>query len=87
MARCGAVQQEGFYKRILWRLPVHHFLLLRLPIVYRRVAANAELRRQFVRVLPRLAVAEWLLGISMLRYVFKRPALRGTAVERLRAAA
>jgi glycosyltransferase involved in cell wall biosynthesis len=87
MARCGAVQQEGLYKRILWRVPVHHFLLLRLPLVYRRVEGDAELRRQFVRLLPRLAVAEWLLGISMLRYVFKRPALRGTAVERLRTAA
>lgn len=87
MARCGSVQQEGWYKRVFWRLPIHHFLLLRLPLVYRRLRADAELRRQFVRVLPRLAMAEWLLGISLLRYVFKRPALRGTAVERLRAAA
>ena len=61
--------------------------LLRLPLVYRRLRADAELQRQFVRVLPRLAMAEWLLGISLLRYVFKRPTLRGTAVERLRAAA
>ena len=87
MARCGSVQQEGLHKRILWRVPVHHFLLLRLPVVYRRLGSNAELRQQFVRVLPRLALAEWLLGISMLRYAFKRPALRGTALERLRTAA
>lgn len=79
LARCGAVQQEGIHKRILWRFPVHYFLLLRLPLVYRRLRSDAELRAQFVRLVPRLAFAEWLLGFSVLRYVFRRPALRGVA--------
>lgn len=87
LARTGSVQRGGLHKRVFSRLPVDRFLLLRLPLVYRRLRADAELRRQFVRVLPRLAVAEWLLGFSLLRYVFRRPALRGTAVERLRTAA
>jgi hypothetical protein len=87
LARTGSVQRGGLHKRIFSRLPVDHFLLLRLPLIYSRVKGDTELRTQFVRVLPRLALAEWLLGISLLRYVFKRPALRGPAVMRLRTAA
>jgi len=59
------------------RFPVHYFLLLRLPVVYSRVAGDARLRRRFVAVLPLLAVAEWTLGASAVRYALRRPPLPG----------
>jgi glycosyltransferase involved in cell wall biosynthesis len=48
-----------------------------LPVVYRRVVPDAELRRRFLALLPRLAVAEWTLGASAVRQAARRPALRG----------
>jgi glycosyltransferase involved in cell wall biosynthesis len=78
LARCGAVQREGVHKRILSRLPVHYFVLARLPTMYRRVRDDPSLRRRFVGLLPRLALAEWTLGGSACRYVLRRPELRAT---------
>jgi glycosyltransferase involved in cell wall biosynthesis len=77
LARCGPVQQEGLHKRVFSRLPIHYFALARLPLIYRRVRADEELRSHFLRLLPRMAAAEWTLGVSALRYVARRPALRG----------
>jgi len=77
LARCGPVQQEGVHKRVFSRLPIHYFALARLPLIYRRIRTDEELRSRFLRVLPRMAVAEWTLGVSALRYVLRRPALRG----------
>lgn len=79
MARCGPVQGEGWRKRLFWRFPVHYFLLLRLPIMYRRLRDDDELRGRFVRLLPRLALAEWALGLSAARYTLKKPQLRSPA--------
>jgi glycosyltransferase involved in cell wall biosynthesis len=79
LARIGAVQREGVHKRVLARLPVHYFALVRLPVIYRRLAALPELRAQFVRNLPRLALAEWTLGLSAVRYAVRPPPLRGHA--------
>jgi glycosyltransferase involved in cell wall biosynthesis len=79
MARCGAVQAEGLRKRVLTRLPLHYFLLARLPLMYRRLRGDDELRRRFVRLLPYFVVAEWALGLSALRYVGGRPPLRGAS--------
>jgi len=76
-ARCGSVLDEGVHKRIFSRVPLHHFLLLRLVPIYRRLRRNAELRRHFVRMLPRMIIAEWTLGLSASRYVVRRPNLRG----------
>jgi cellulose synthase/poly-beta-1,6-N-acetylglucosamine synthase-like glycosyltransferase len=64
-------------KRTLRRVPLHYFALLRLPVVYRRIAGDPRLRGRFFAVLPRLVVAEWTLGASALRYSVRRPALRG----------
>ena len=77
LARIGAVQREGLHKRILARVPLHYFALLRLPVIYRRLDALPELRSRFVRLLPRMVVAEWTLGASALRYAVRRPAVRG----------
>jgi glycosyltransferase involved in cell wall biosynthesis len=81
LARCGPVQQEGLSKRVFSRLPLHYFALVRLPIIYRRVRFDAALRRRFLRLLPRLALAEWTLGFSALRYVAKRPPVGGGIVR------
>jgi hypothetical protein len=77
LARSGTVQREGAYKRLFSRLPVHYFALARLPLIFRRLE-DAELRRVFVRLLPRLVLAEWTLGASALRYVLRRPPVRET---------
>jgi cellulose synthase/poly-beta-1,6-N-acetylglucosamine synthase-like glycosyltransferase len=77
LARIGSVQREGVHKRVLARLPLHYFALLRLPVIYRRLEALPELRSRFVRLLPRMVVAEWTLGASALRYAVRRPAVRG----------
>ena len=69
--------ETGRTRRALRRLPLHYFVLARLPVVYRRLAPDQELRRRFMTLLPRLAVAEWTLGASALRYATRRPALRG----------
>jgi len=76
LARCGRVQHEGLRKRVLTRLPVHHFALARLPILWRRVRGDEELRRVFLRSLPHLVVCEWSLGIAALRWSVRRPPLR-----------
>ncbi|HEV2590285.1 MAG TPA: glycosyltransferase family 2 protein [Gaiellaceae bacterium] len=77
MARCGPVQREGRYKRMLTRVPVHFFLLARLPRMYMRLRKDAAARRLFLRLLPWMIVAEWSLGVAALRYAAsRRPPLR-----------
>jgi len=76
MARCGPVQREGLHKRVLSRLPLHYFALVRLPIMYRRVRHDPGLRSRFLRLLPYLVIAEWMLGLSALRFALRRPPLR-----------
>jgi glycosyltransferase involved in cell wall biosynthesis len=78
LARAVPLEQSAA-KRAMRRVPLHYFVLLRLPFVYRRVAGDRRLRGRFVASLPRLAVAEWTLGGSALHYSFRRPALRGEA--------
>ena len=58
-------------------MPLHYFALVRLPVVYRRIADDPRLRARFLSLLPRLALAEWTLGASALRYAARPPALRG----------
>jgi hypothetical protein len=77
LARVGPVQREALRKRILARAPVHYFALVRLIAIYRRVRRAPELRGPFLRNLPRLVAAEWMLGASALRYAFRPPPLRG----------
>jgi glycosyltransferase involved in cell wall biosynthesis len=77
LARIGSVQREGLHKRVLARVPLHYFALLRLPVIYRRLGALPDLRSRFVRLLPRMVLAEWTLGASALRYAVSPPAVRG----------
>jgi glycosyltransferase involved in cell wall biosynthesis len=77
LARSGPVQQEGLHKRVLSRFPLHYFALLRLVVIYRRLRDLPDLRRRFLKLLPRLVVAEWAVGATSLRYVLGRPPLRG----------
>lgn len=84
LARIGAVQREGWHKRVLARVPFHYFALLRLPVIYRRLGARPDLRSRFVRLLPRMVVAEWTLGASAVRYAVDRPAARGAGGEGFR---
>jgi glycosyltransferase involved in cell wall biosynthesis len=77
LARVGSVQREGVRKRVLARVPLHYFLFVRLPTIYRRVRHTRELRAPFLRNLPLLAAAEWTLGVSAVHYAFRRPPLRG----------
>lgn len=58
---------------LLVRFPIHYFLLLRLPAIYRRVSRDSALRARFVALLPRLVLAEWMLGVSAVRYTFRLP--------------
>lgn len=76
LARLGPVQREGVHKRVLARVPIHYFALLRLPVIFRRIRAVPELRSRFIRELPRLVVAEWTLGASAVRYAVRPPAVR-----------
>lgn len=76
LARIGPVQREGMHKRVLARVPIHYFTLLRLPIIYRRTRKMPELRARFVRLLPQLIVAEWALGASAARYALRPPPTR-----------
>jgi glycosyltransferase involved in cell wall biosynthesis len=90
-ARCGVILADGRARRILSRAPVHHFLLLRLPVIFRRVRDDRALRRRFLRLLPRLVLAEWMLGFAALPWVLRRPPLRSwpsatQAVEHVREA-
>jgi glycosyltransferase involved in cell wall biosynthesis len=75
-ARCGIVQGEGLHKRMLTRVPLHYFLLARLVVIHRRVRDDPVLRRQFRWLLPRLVLAEWMLGVSAARWMWRRPVLR-----------
>jgi len=77
MARIGPVQREARRKRILARVPVHYFALVRLVAIHRRLRTLPDLRARLVRSLPRLVVAEWTLGAFALRYAVRRPPLRG----------
>lgn len=77
LARIGPVQREGRHKRVLARVPIHYFSLLRLPVIFRRIRAVPELRAQFVRQLPRMIAAEWMLGASAVRYALRPPPVRG----------
>jgi cellulose synthase/poly-beta-1,6-N-acetylglucosamine synthase-like glycosyltransferase len=76
LARCAPIQRHGLHRRVFSRVPLHYFLLLRLPAIYGRLGGFPELRERFIRLLPRLVLAEWTLGLSACRYVFRRPALR-----------
>ena len=72
-ARVDALERSrGFFARV----PLPYFLLLRLPVIYRRLDVNPALRRRFLSLLPRLALAEWLLGVSAFHYAVKRPERR-----------
>jgi glycosyltransferase involved in cell wall biosynthesis len=73
-ARAGLLSRR---RGLLVRVPLPYFLLLRLPGIYRRLDGEPELRRRFLRLLPRLAVAEWTLGWSALGYAIRPPAGRG----------
>jgi glycosyltransferase involved in cell wall biosynthesis len=84
LARIGSVQREGLHKRVLARVPLHYFALLRLPVIYRRLGALPDLRARFVRLLPRMVVAEWTLGASALRYAVDPPAVRNAGGEGFR---
>jgi glycosyltransferase involved in cell wall biosynthesis len=79
LARIGAIQREGVHKRILARVPLHYFALARLPVIFRRLSDEPELKAQFLRHLPRLVLAEWTMGVTAIRYAIRRPPLRGHA--------
>ena len=80
LARSGTVQREGVHKRVFSRFPLHYFALMRLPLIYRR-REDPQLQRIFVRLFPRLVLAEWTLGASAMRYVWRRPAVRETGTR------
>jgi glycosyltransferase involved in cell wall biosynthesis len=77
LARLGPIQREGAHKRLLARFPIHYFALVRLPVIFRRLEPLPELRSRFVRLLPRLVLAEWTLGASAVRYAVSPPPVRG----------
>jgi glycosyltransferase involved in cell wall biosynthesis len=76
LARAGGLE-SGRLRRLSRRVPLQYFLLLRLPVVFRRVAPDRELRGRFLGLLPRLALAEWTLGASAVRQAARRPPLKG----------
>jgi glycosyltransferase involved in cell wall biosynthesis len=77
IARTRRVLSEGRARDFFARVPVHHFALLRLPVIYRRLSGEPELRSRFVHELPRLVVAEWTLGASAVRYAVAPPPAAG----------
>ena len=77
MARAARTEALDARRSFFSRLPLHYFLLLRLPVIYGRLDGDPALRRRFVSLLPRLALAEWLLGASALHYAVDRPEPRG----------
>lgn len=77
IVRTRKVVDEGAARRFFARVPLHHFALLRLPVIYRRLGTQPELRRRFLRHLPRLVVAEWTLGASASRYALFPPPGKG----------
>jgi glycosyltransferase involved in cell wall biosynthesis len=84
LARIGRVQREGVHKRVLARVPIHYFALVRLLFIFRRVRAYPDLLRPFLANLHRLVLAEWTLGLDALRYAVRRPPLRGQGRDRFR---
>jgi cellulose synthase/poly-beta-1,6-N-acetylglucosamine synthase-like glycosyltransferase len=64
-------------RRLLARVPLQYFLLLRLPGIYGRL--DHDRKRRFVSLLPRLVLAEWTLGLQALRYSLAPPTPRGGA--------
>ena len=72
-ARGRGLLDEPLHRRLSPRFPLHYFALVRLPVIYGRIRSDARLRSRFLRLLPWLVVGEWLLGVSALRYVFRRP--------------
>jgi glycosyltransferase involved in cell wall biosynthesis len=77
LARVGPVQREAPRKRIFARAPVHYFALVRLVAIHRRLKPLPAYRARFVHLLPRMALAEWTLGLCALRYAARPPSLRG----------
>jgi len=77
IVRTRRVVDEGGVKGFFARVPIHHFALLRLPVIYRRLETQPELRRRFVDYLPRMVVAEWALGASAVRYALFPPPAQG----------
>lgn len=77
IVRTRRVVDEGRVRGFFARVPLHHFALLRLPVIYRRLETQPELRRRFVEYLPRLIVAEWTLGASAARYALAPPPAEG----------
>ena len=77
LARLGPVQHQGLRHRVLSRIPIHYFLLVRLVPISRRLAGFPAAQAAFRRHFARMVVAEWSLGLSALRYVLRRPAVRG----------
>lgn len=69
----GPIQREATRKRILSRVPIHYFMLLRVPAIFSRIRHVRELRSAFVRLLPLIVLAEWTLGASATKYAFRRP--------------
>lgn len=76
LARAAGLERSPL-RRAARRLPLHYFVLLRLPVIFSRIAGDPRLRGRFLRLLPQLAVAEWTLGGSALRWALRRPPLRG----------
>jgi cellulose synthase/poly-beta-1,6-N-acetylglucosamine synthase-like glycosyltransferase len=72
-ARGRSLVRERFHRRLSPRFPFHYFVLLRLPVIYGRVRDDPVLRGRFLRLLPWLVAGEWLLGLSAMRYVLRRP--------------
>ena len=77
IARTRRVLSEGRARDFFARVPVHHFALLRLPVIYRRLSDEPALRSRFLHELPRLVVAEWTLGASAVRYAVAPPPTAG----------
>lgn len=73
LALLGPIQREATRKRVFSRIPIHYFMLLRLPAMFSRVRGFRELRSAFVRLLPLMVIAEWTLGASATRHAFRRP--------------
>ncbi|HJS69830.1 MAG TPA: glycosyltransferase family 2 protein, partial [Gaiellaceae bacterium] len=84
IARTRRVVDEGAVRRIAAKVPLHHFALLRLPVIYRRLGQEPALKRRFVRYLPRLVVAEWTLGASATRYALFPPPTQGQSGDGFR---
>ena len=55
IVRTRRVVDEGPVRGFFARVPVHHFALLRLPVIYRRLLTQPELRHRFLQDLPRLS--------------------------------